>query len=115
VFSGSPLSPGQKRFIPGSPLSAYPVEYRAILEMYGASNGQTIVHVGGDIHYNDWRDRHPQYGHYEVCSSALGSGTLPFSCHAKNNFGVIDVGAETLRIRTFGAETGQNIDKLIVL
>jgi phosphodiesterase/alkaline phosphatase D-like protein len=115
IFSGSPMSPGQKKWIPGSPLSAYPREYQALLEMYEASTGQTIVHIGGDIHYNDWRDRHPRFGHYEVCCSALGSGWLPFSPHARGNFGIIDLESDRLRIRTFGVETDRNIDKLIVI
>lgn len=117
VFSGSPLSPGTKRCIPGSPLSAYPREYQALLQIYGSLDaaGLTVVHIGGDIHYNDWRDRHPQHGHYEVCCSALGSGWLPFSAHARGNFGVVDLEPDRLRIRTFGAETNRNIDKLLLL
>lgn len=115
VASGSPLSRGSVKCVPGSPLSDYPAEYAELLALYARFSRQTILHLGGDVHYNDWKDRDPVHGHYQVVSSALGSGALPFSCKARGNFGILDAGLTHLRVRTFGAQSHRNVDRLILL
>jgi hypothetical protein len=109
VFSSSPLSKGTRPFVQGSTLCQYPLEHERIVRKYRALKGKKIVHVGGDLHYNDFkgRDIHPEY--LEVCSSGLGSGWIPFWPWLNGNHGFIDVLPQGIRLRTEGSNPSRNV------
>jgi hypothetical protein len=111
VASGSTFSPGDRFGIAGSPLQSYRHEANILRSMYAsASQGQRLVHVGGDLHYNaywPWQREHP---FIELASSGMGSGWQPFANKQRGNFGMITVGADQMRLQLFGAETDRNLD-----
>lgn len=115
VFSGSPLTEGTKWYAKGSPLSKHAREFRKLCDLYGQQAGRTVVHIGGDLHYNDFKLPTTKIPCTQVTSSALGSGWQPFSWSACGNYGLIEMDASGLRIRTFGCETARNINHLIAV
>lgn len=110
VFSGSPLTRGSKWLVAGSTLSQYPTEFRELRSLYHSYASRNIVHIGGDLHYNDYKGRDEHVDFVEVCSSGMGTGYLPFSSHQYGNFGIIEVSPQELRIQTYGADPHRNYD-----
>jgi alkaline phosphatase D len=112
VFSGSPLTDGTKRWARGSPLQDYPSEYQQVCEIYRAQPQpqRCIVHIGGDLHYNDFKLRDAHNPCINLTSSGMGSGWQPFARSANGNHGLIEWANGQLRIRTFGNESARNID-----
>jgi PhoD-like phosphatase len=111
VCSGSTLLPGSKWWARGSAISPYRQEYEQLRQIYLDNAQQCIVHLAGDLHYNEWRGR-KVHGHFvEVCSSGMGTGWQPFAFTQNANFGLAEWSDNTLRIRTFGDEGERNYDK----
>lgn len=115
VFSGSPLTRGSKFFAPGSPLSEYVSEYRELRAIYKAYAGKNIIHVAGDLHYNEFKGRDVHRDFMEVCSSGLATGFLPFSSKAYGNYGLITCEPHQVVIETFGAQTSRNTHYVLPL
>jgi alkaline phosphatase D len=109
VFSGSPLTDGTKHWARGSPLQDYPAEYKQLCELYRAQTDHCIIHVGGDLHYNDFKLKDAQNPCINLTSSGIGSGWQPFASSPNSNWGLIEWGGGQLSIRTFGNEPPRNV------
>jgi hypothetical protein len=115
VASGSPFTAGDRLGIAGSALEVYRREASILRTLYSSQNGsigrgQRVVHLGGDLHYNaftPWSSDHP---FTELTSSGMGSGWQPFAQQQRGNFGVLSVGASSVRMQLFGAEDERNLD-----
>jgi hypothetical protein len=111
VASGSTFSAGQKLPIRGSPLRDYIGDASTLRGFYsGLGSGNRVIHLGGDLHYNDfwpWSNEHP---FTEIASSGMGTGLQPFSNDQYGNFGLLSVGESSVHLQTFGAEEKRNLN-----
>jgi hypothetical protein len=115
VFSGSPLTDGTKRWARGSPLQDYPAEYEQLCKLYRSQTGSCVVHVGGDLHYNDFKLKDAQNPCINLTSSGMGSGWQPFAPSPNGNWGLIEWSDGQLRICTLGNEDSRNVDHCLTL
>lgn len=114
VASSSPLTRGTKPGIPGSAMDDYPRDARVLRSLYRGRPQQVVLHLGGDLHYNElWPDDEQHQGFVEVASSGMGTGWLPFWPVTNKNFGLVEVGPDAVRVRTFGREAARNFDREI--
>jgi phosphodiesterase/alkaline phosphatase D-like protein len=112
VGSGSTISAGDVPLIRGNPLADYPLEAHLLRHFYRMQQHQTVLHLGGDLHYNAlWPQQQTSLGYpgfTEVVSSAMGSGLLPFSKHCLENFGLLQINQDTVDVQLFGKQPLRN-------
>lgn len=109
VASGSTLSPGSKQGIRGSPLADYPYEAQLLRNLYRHRPQQVVLHLGGDLHYNQlWHGDASHLGFTEVASSGMGTGWQPFAARCNDNYGLITLDPQGVQLQLHGRDAQRN-------
>jgi phosphodiesterase/alkaline phosphatase D-like protein len=112
VASGSTISPGDVPAIRGNPLADYPLEAHLMRHLYRSQQHQTVLHLGGDLHYNAlWPQQQASLGYpgfTELVSSGMGSGWQPFAKRCLENFGVISITDDAVQVQLLGKQAWRN-------
>ncbi len=115
VASGSTFSAGDKLGIEGSPLANYSQEAAVLRNLYRGHRVGSLIHLGGDLHYNAHWPAAPEHPFFELASSGMGSGWQPFSSRDLGNFGILAIERDALarrflRMQLWGGESERNLD-----